>query len=87
MSKTGPMRPFEKQYSKEGEAMLGSKIAVGCSKGKVTLRFLSKGTGCGVKSEVTHGGRELRERQSLMGRIDQKKKSSQRSELEVFFIH
>lgn len=42
--------------------MLGSKMAVGCSKGKMALRFLTNGTRCGVGSEVIHGGMELRDR-------------------------
>lgn len=47
-------------------SMLGSNMAVGCSKGKLTLRFLTKGTARGVRSKVMHAGMELREGISLM---------------------
>ena len=42
--------------------MLRSKTAVGYSKGKMALRFLTKGTGCGVASEVIYRSIELRDR-------------------------
>lgn len=66
--------------------MLGSKLAVGCSKGKMTLRFLTKGTWCGVGSEVIHRGMELRDRNIFDG-LDRFQKKSQGSELQVFFVH
>lgn len=47
--------------------MLGSKMAVGCSKGKVTHGFLIKGTACVVRSEVIHGVLELRRRNKFDG--------------------
>lgn len=45
--------------------MLGSKMTVGCNKGRVTHGFLIKGTtACVVRSEVIHGAIELRRNKS-----------------------
>lgn len=67
--------------------MLGSKMAVGCSKGKMALRFLTNGTRCGVGSEVIHGGMELRDRNKFDEPVRFQKKKSQGYELQVFFVH
>lgn len=62
--------------------MLGSNVAVGCSKGQLTIRFPTKGTTRGVRSEVMHTGMKLREGVSLMmawmGFKETNKKQSQR---------
>lgn len=58
--------------------MLGSKMAVGCSKGKMALRFLTNGTRCGVGSEVIHEGMELRDRNKFDKPVRFKKKKNHR---------
>ena len=42
-------------------------MAVGCSIGKATLRFLTKGIECGVGSEVIPRNMEFRERNKFYG--------------------
>lgn len=61
--------------------MLGSNMAAGCSKGKLTLRFLTKGSARGVRSEVMHAGMELREGVSvLMAWMDFKETNKNQSQ-------
>lgn len=58
--------------------MLGSKMAVGCNKGKVTHGSLIKGTTCVVQSEVIHGIMKLRRRNKFDG-LDRFKKQTKKS--------
>lgn len=67
--------------------MLRSKTAVGYSKGKMALRFLTKGTGCGVESEVIYRSMELRDRNKFE-KLDRnpKKKNHRNLNYRCFFV-
>lgn len=70
------MRMFEKQYGYKVEGQCGGPKWQWDTVSKMALRFLTKGTGCGVESEVIYRSMELRDRNKFdkLDRNPKKKK-------------